>query len=142
MARKDILPFIPFCKQHILDNIDGHEGQDYYGCDLGGYLTEAMNADGSFTYSREEAKEYIKEWWDDAADYSDYEEMNWGKRETNPFGEPELFTVRMVIEGVSGLMGQLPIIEENWTDKIELTPEVIETIKQQVNDLPDDTTVF
>lgn len=136
------MEFIPFCKQQILDNIDNEEGYSRYGCDLGSYLTEGMNADGSFTYSREEAKEYIKEWWDDAANYSDYEEMNWGKRETNPFDEPELFTVRMVIEGVAGIMGQLPIIEENWNDKIELTPETIKTIKEQVAAIPDDVEVF
>ena len=139
---QNIMDFIPFCKQQILDNIDNEEGYSRYGCDLAGYLTEGMNADGSFTYSREEAKEYIKEWWDDAANYSDYEEMNWGKRETNPFDEPELFTVRMVIEGVAGIMGQLPIIEENWNDKIELTPETIKTIKEQVAAIPDDVEVF
>lgn len=142
MAQNNIMEFIPFCKQQILDNIDNEEGYSRYGCDLAGYLTEAMNADGSFTYSREEAKEYIKEWWDDAANYSDYEEMNWGKRETNPFDEPELFTVRMVIEGVAGIMGQLPIIEENWNDKIELTTETIKTIKEQVAAIPDDVEVF
>lgn len=142
MAQNNIMEFIPFCKQQILDNIDNEEGYSRYGCDLAGYLTEAMNADGSFTYSREEAKEYIKEWWDDAANYSDYEEMIWGKRETNPFGEPELFTVRMVIEGVAGIMGQLPIIEENWNDKIELTTETIKTIKEQVAAIPDDVEVF
>ena len=68
--------------------------------------------------------------------------MNWGKRETNPFGEPESFTVRMVINGVDGIMGQLPIIEENWNDKIELTPETIKTIKEQVAAIPDDVEVF
>ena len=142
MAQNNIKKFIPFCKQQILDNIDNEEGNSRYACDLAGYLTEAMNVDGSFTYSSEEAKEYIKEWWDDAAKYSDYEEMNWGKRETNPFGEPESFTVRMVINGVDGIMGQLPIIEENWNDKIELTPETIKTIKEQVAAIPDDVEVF
>lgn len=142
MAQNNIMKFIPFCKKQILDNIDYEEGNSRYGCDLAGYLTEGMNADGSFTYSREEAKEYIKEWWDDAANYSDYEENELGKRGTNPFGEPELFTVRMVIEGVDGIMGQLPIIEENWNDNIELTPETIKTIKEQVAAIPDNVEVF
>ena len=71
MAQNNIKKFIPFCKQQILDNIDNEEGNSRYACDLAGYLTEAMNVDGSFTYSSEEAKEYIKEWWDDAAKYSD-----------------------------------------------------------------------
>lgn len=133
--------FIPFCKEHILNHIDDYEGQSHYGCDLGDYLTETMNADGTFTYSTAKARELLQAWWDDAADYSEYEDFNFGKR-SNPFENVEAFLVRMVIEGVNGLMGKLPIIEENWNDELELTPEVIATIKEQVEELSDDEEVF
>ena len=142
MAQNEIMAFVPFCKQFIEEHIDKYEGQSHCGYDIAGCLTEEMNVNGSFTYSREKAKDYIKEWWDDAAEYSDYEEMNWGKRESNPFSDPEVFTVRMVIEGVFGIMAQLPIIDKNWNDKIELTPRKIRTIKKQLKELGDDIKVF
>lgn len=46
----------------------------------------------------------------------------------------EAFMVRMVIEGISSILSQCGIIDENWDDEIELTPEVIETIKEQIED--------
>lgn len=137
----EIKSFIEFCKAQVIDNLADYEGQDVYACDLAYTLTERMNADGTFTYNRAEAKEYIKEWWDTAADYSDYEEFNFGKR-SNPFENPEAFTVCMVINGVSGLLAKCAIIDEKWNDRIELTAENIATIKEQIEELSDDTEVF
>lgn len=138
---KDKEDFIPFCKQQILDNIDEFEGDSKYGCDLGYELTQGMNCDGTFTYSTKEAMEYLQDWWWDAEQYSEYEDFNFGER-TNPFKNVEAFLVRMVVEGVNGLMGKLPIIEEHWNDKLELTPENIETIKEQLDELSDEEEVF
>jgi hypothetical protein len=138
---KEIIDFIPFCKQQILDEIDNYEGENKYGCDLGYELTQGMNCDGTFTYSRAQAIEYIKEWWDDCAEFSDYEDFNFGKR-SNPFENPEAFTVRMVVEGVSGLMAKLPIIDKHWNDKFKLTKRAINTIKKQLDELSDDVEVF
>jgi hypothetical protein len=138
---KDKEDFIPFCKQQILDNIDEFEGDSKYGCDLGYELTQGMNCDGTFTYSTKEAMEYLQEWWWDAEQYSEYEDFNFGER-TNPFKNVEAFLVRMVVEGVNGLMGKLPIIEEHWNDKLELTPENIEIIKEQLGELSDEEEVF
>ena len=42
--------------------------------------------------------------------------------------------VRMVIEGISSILSQCEIIDENWNDGIELTPEVIGAIKEQIKD--------
>ena len=138
---KDKEDFIPFCKQQILDNIDEFEGDSKYGCDLGYELTQGMNCDGTFTYSTKEAMEYLQDWWWDAEQYSEYEDFNFGER-TNPFKNVEAFLVRMVVEGVNGLMGKLPIIEEHWNDKLELTPENIEIIKEQLDELSDEEEVF
>ena len=137
----EIKPFIAFCKEHIADKLEDYEGQDAYGCDLAYKLTEGMNADGSFTYSTAKAKEYIKEWWDDAADFSEYEDFNFGER-SNPFQNPEAFTVKMVIEGVAGLLSKCALIDQYWNDRLELTAENIATIKEQIDELPDDVEVF
>lgn len=123
--------FTDYCRDFITDNISYYQGQKVYGCDLGYTLCEGINANGTATYSRKEAKEYICEWWNDAADFSDYEEFNFGKR-SNPFDNPEAFMVKMVIEGVDSLLSQCQVIDDNWNDEIVLTDEVIDLITSSI----------
>ena len=59
--------FTDYCRDTIIDALDSYEGQDVYPCDLAYTLTECMNANGTCTFSSAEAKDYIKEWWDEAA---------------------------------------------------------------------------
>ena len=61
--------FLNYCKNYIIDHIEDWEGQTKYACDLGNYLTEGPNIDGSLTYSTYMAKEYIREWWYEAGEY-------------------------------------------------------------------------
>ena len=42
--------FIDYCKNYVLEHIDGYEGQEVYLCDLGFTLTEGPNCDGTLTY--------------------------------------------------------------------------------------------
>ena len=139
---KEIKPFIPFCKEKIINELENYEGQTVYACDLGWTLTEDINANGSFTYSRELAKVYLEEWWNEAADYSEYEKFSFGEYQHNRFENPEAFTVCMVIEGVNGLLSKCPLINDNWNDEIELTDDVVSTLKEQVEELSDDENVF
>ena len=125
--------FNEFCKDYICEHLDELEGVNVYACDLAYTLAEHDNVNGTMTYSWETAVDYIREWWYDCGDFSDYEEMNFGER-SNPFANPESFIVRMVIEGINFIFSQCPIIGENWNNEIELTPEVIETIKEQIDD--------
>lgn len=125
--------FNDFCKEYICEHLDEMESVTVYACDLAYTLAESDNINGSMTYDRNKAIYFIREWWDDCADYSDYEQSNFGKR-SNPFVNPEAFMVCMVIAGVSSILSQCPIINEKWNDKIELTPEVIEAIKEQIED--------
>lgn len=134
--------FIDFCKEKINDELDNYAGQTVYAADLGFTLTEDINANGTFTYSRELAKDYIREWWDDANDYWQYEEFNFGEHCHNPFDNPEAYTVCMVIEGVRGLLAKCPFIDENWDEEIELTEENINLIKEQIAEIDDDEPVF
>ena len=124
--------FSDYCRDTIIDALDSYEGQDVYTCDLAYTLTETMNADGTCTYSSAEAKDYIKEWWDEAGEYWEYENDNFGEHRWNPFDDPEAFMVCMVIEGVASMLSQCATIDENWNDSIELTAEIIEKIKEEV----------
>ena len=139
---KEIKPFIPFCKEYLNEQLDEYEGQTHYACDLGYILTEGINADGSFTYSRELAKDYLKEWWDEAGDYAEYEKFSFGEYEHNPFENPEAYTVCMVIQGICGLLSKCELIDSNWNDEIELTEDNICRLKDEIDELSDDVEVF
>lgn len=134
--------FIVYCKQYIYDHIDGYRGQKVYLCDLGFTLTDGPNCDGTLTYSTEKAKEYLREWWWDAADYFEYEKDNFGGEYShNPFENPEVYMVCMVIEGVCTLIDRAITalgLDDQWNDEVELTADLIEKIKGAVEEFNDD----
>lgn len=126
--------FITYCKQYIYDHIEDYRGQSLYACDLGFTLTERPNCDGTLTYNRKEAEEYLKEWWYDAADYYDYERANFGSGGHNPFENPEAYMVCMVIEGVNVLISYAlsEIDGVDWNGMVELTDDLIKRIVEIV----------
>ena len=128
--------FITYCKDYIIDNLPEHEGRLIYPGDLGYDLMEGPNADGTLTYSSYEAKEYLREWWDEADDYYEYERNNFGKGGHNPFANPEAYMTCMVIEGVNALISQAfdRIDDVEWNEKVELTADLIEQITEKVNE--------
>ena len=130
--------FVDYCKDYIKDHINDFEGETPYACDFCMTITEAPNSDGTLTYSTEQAKEYLKEWWNDCADYFQYEKDSFGENLHNPFENPEAFMVCMVIEGCNAILSRCPIIEENWNERIELTEEVISEILEYVEDFDED----
>lgn len=123
-----------YCKNFIADNLENYSNQSIYGCDLGYTITEGINIDGSCTYSTYKAKEYLKFWWDEAADYFQYEKDNFGENLHNPFERPEAFMVCMVIQGVNSLLSQVSFIDKNWNNKIELTEKNIKKIIREIKD--------
>ena len=46
---KEILSFVEFCKDHIVEHLEDWEGDTVDAGELGWKLTEGMNADGTFT---------------------------------------------------------------------------------------------
>ena len=130
--------FFDYCKNYIIDHIEDWEGETKYACDLGGYLTEGPNVDGSLTYSTYMAKEYIREWWYEAGEYWEYEKNNFGENLHNPFDNPEAYMVCMVIEGVNAILSRCQYIEDNWNDEITLNEDTIKMIIEQVNEQDDD----
>lgn len=132
---EQLLSYSDYCKEHIKDNIENYENEHVYACDLANHLTEAINIDGSATYSTYKAKEYIKFWWDEASDYFQYEKDNFGENLHNPFERPEAFHVCMIIQGVSSLLYQCSTIDKHWNDEIELTPKHIKKILKEIENL-------
>ena len=126
--------FIDYCKEHIEEKIYNYVGSTHYGADFTYTITEEENANGTLTFSRETARNILGEWWYDCGDYWEYEKDNFGEHAHNPFDEPEAYMVCMVIEGVNAILANEPHIEESWNDKLELTEEVIEDIKEYVKE--------
>lgn len=124
--------FNEYCHDFIADNLPLYDGHLHYGSELGYDITEEMNVNGSATFSRPAAMDYIREWWIEAADYWEYERLEFGEHFHNPFDDPEAYMVCMIIEGVNSILAQSTFINENWNEEIELTPENIALILSQV----------
>lgn len=132
---EELLSYTDYCKEFIKDNIEDFENTSHYACDLASELTYAINVDGTATYSTYRAKEYLREWWDDCADYFQYEKDNFGENLYNPFDRPEAFHVCMIIQGVSSLLAQCSIIDKKWNDKIRITKRTIKSIFKEIENL-------
>ena len=98
-------------------------------------MTEEINVNGSATFSRQKAMDYIKEWFDEAAEVYDYQVENYGRATQNLFENPEAWMVCMIIEGCANLIGQCKCVEEIWNDEVELTEELAEQIKEEIKNL-------
>lgn len=123
-----------YCKNYITENLPECVGRDICGCELGCTVTERINADGSCTYDTELAKDYIKNWFDEAGEFLDYELTNFGENKYNPFEEPESFMVCMVIEGINSLLSQSDFVNSFWDDKTKLTKKMVTTILKEISD--------
>lgn len=136
---KNLESFTQYCKDFITDHIDNWVGEMVYGSELGYNITEGINADGSCTYSTYMAKQYLQAWWDDAADYWEYEKLSFGEHAHNPFDSAEAYMVCMVIEGVNRLLGDFFTgdAEDLWDRKFELTQAIADEICECVNNAYD-----
>ena len=134
--RKD---YVTYCKDYLIDELKEMRGQkqSHYGCDLGNHLTHGPNVNGSITFSTYEAKEYIKEWFDEAGEVYQYQKDNYGEVMQNPFESPEAFMVCMLIEGVNNILNQCDVISDNWNDNIVWTTSLINKLIKQVEAVTD-----
>ena len=135
METVKLMSYTEYCIDHIKTELPEWLDTNVYACDLSSALTEAININGTATYSTDLAKQYIQYWWDEAADYMEYEKVHFGQNLHNPFERPEAFHVCMIIQGVSSLLSQCNIIGENWNAQIHLTQEVIDTVLKEIDGL-------
>lgn len=126
--------FVEYCKDYILVNLPEYEDCEWYGCDAAYELTEKDNVNGGME-SPEVSKEYIKEWWDDCADFYEYYKWSLGKdiaAELNVFDDPQKFMFCMVYEGIHYILSRISIIDENRKDTLLLDIDTIENIQEEV----------
>ena len=115
----------------ISDALDDYEGVKVYGCDLALKLFEGENINGSISCSSYEAKEFIRQYWDDAGEIFDDWKLNTGES-INPFENPESFQIIMLLEGARDILSQSNFLDEHSNDEFELTNDVIRTIKTDI----------
>ena len=131
--------FVEYCKDYIIDSLPDFEDEEVYGCDLCSKLTESDNVNGSMTYSTYKAQQYIKEWWDDCAEFYEFADMEFGSdyvsKSLNVFANPEAFMLVMVMEGIGYLLSRVSIVDENWNDEFILDKEAIDTIIDEVSEM-------
>ena len=124
--------YVDYVKNFIKDNLPNLENETKYACDLGYYITECINVKGYATYNKQEAMQYIKEWFDEAAEVYEYEMENFGKVYHNPFKDPKAWMVCMIIEGVNAILCRCNVLEKCWNEEIVLTVDVIDSILAEV----------
>ena len=138
--------------QQLLDYSD--VAMDINCSEIGWLLTEEINANGSITYSREEARQFLLEhplatdttirymiesglkdfediyYPEDAADdeingtYNVY--IQWNAEEVH---------VTMYIAVVNDMIGSCPFVQQHWNEKILLDETATETIVAQLHEL-------
>lgn len=130
-------------RKYIVDEIIGkledYEGVTEYGCDLAYTLFAGENANGSYTCSTYEAKQWIQEHFDDLGEVVEDLNFQFGDSNVIPnvFENPEAFQVVIIIEGASYLLSKCKTIDELWNEEFELTPELIEKITKDLEEIKD-----
>ena len=118
----------------LKDKLDEYEGTPSYGCDLAYNLLQQYNVDGSYTYSTYEAKQWIQEHFDELGDIVK-EMTEEGLTPCNVFDNPEAFQVQIMLFVAGDLLGQCKTVNKFWNGEQELTKEIINKIKEELDNL-------
>ena len=139
-----IMDFVPYCKEYAIEHLEDYKSynKSVYGADLGYELTECDNVNATITCSTWLAKQYLKEWWDEASDYFEYEKSDFGQNYYNPFEKPEAYMLCMVIQGVNSILSRCKTVDENWNEQFELTDEIIDNIISEIKEISDYDRLF
>jgi hypothetical protein len=119
-------------KNYLNEKLNDYKNATSYGCDLAYLLTESENATGSVYCNAYKTKELIKANFELFGDFLEYCKDNFGT-ELNPFAEPEKAHVILLIESCSQILGQSKYLQDNWDNLIQLTDEVVEILKNDIN---------
>ncbi len=120
--------------EKLIEEMENYKDNEVYACDLAYTLFERYNIDGSITYSTYEAKEWIKNNFNDLGEIVEEIQAN-GLEIPNVFDIPEAFMVVIYLEVASYLMAQCKFIDEHWDDTIILNDVNISTITKQLKNM-------
>lgn len=119
--------------EDLINHLDGYKGATVYGCDLAFTLFEGYNVDGSVTYSRYKAQEWIKAHFDELGEIVEDMRDNWEyEAGADIFDNPEKFMTSCYLWVASEICGQLDSVNEIWDDETELTADLIDKITKEL----------
>lgn len=123
--------------EYIVDKLKEHEGCTEYGTDLAVTLLEDETQQGFITpYEKESRKWVLSHFWDIETKLKETWDPEISRYIQKKFwDDPNGFMVCIYIETARDLLSQCKTIDENWNEKIELTPEIIDTITKQLEEL-------
>lgn len=118
--------------EDMCDRLDNWEGHTVYIGDLVSYIYQSPMVDGSILYSTYETREWIGRYMNDIAeaieDYDLTEFMDFSLA----FTEPEAFHVNLVTYLAGDYIFKSEWVREHEDEEVELTEEIIETIKREL----------
>jgi hypothetical protein len=123
-----------FVADILMDKLDEYKGTSTYGCDLAFCLLQQYDADGSYTYSTYEAKQWVASCFDELGDIvNDMTEE--GLEPCNVFDNPEAFQVQIMLYVASQLLGQCDAVTAFWNEEFTLEADIIKKIKEELNEI-------
>lgn len=120
--------------EDICDRLENWEGNVVAISDLPNYLYQSALADGSILYSTYKTRQWIAKYFEDIAEViEDYEyEIEDCVDLKQAFTNPEAFHVDLCYFLCSPLLHESEWINDNEDEEVELTEEIIETIKGEL----------
>ena len=118
----------------LKDKLSEYEGTPSYGGELDFYLLQQYNMDGSYTYNTYEAKQWIQEHFDELGDIVK-EMTEEGLPPCNVFENPEVFQVQIMLFVAGDLLCQCETVTSFWDDEIILEKNIIDKIKEELENL-------
>lgn len=126
----------PEVAEQLADKLSNYEGQFIYGSDLAFTLFESENIDGSITYNKYKAKEWIKKHFDELGEVVERMQAEWDYNAgVDIFDNPEKFMVSVYLWVASEICGTLETVGDFLTNGEELTAELIEKITEELEQL-------
>lgn len=125
-------------KDFVIDVLEGqldeYENSTICGGDLAYTLLEPYNIDGTYTYDTYAAIGWVKLHFEEISDII-FEMKKTGFCPVDVFDNPEAFQVQIMLYVAGQLLGQCDTVNEFWNEEQELTQEIIDKIKEELDNL-------
>lgn len=134
--------FKEYMKNYILEKLENMEGTTCYICDLSGDLYQDDNINGTITFNRAEAEQFIKEHVDEYKNTIKYWNFHAGAEFSNNialayFENSEKAHCLLVFCYVDAILNLWLGKRDDWNEEKEITPDFIQEIKENLDDMID-----
>lgn len=119
-----------FVIKEIKVRLNRLEGEIVSGCDLADSLFKDCLDNKSFTHSKYEATEWIKDNFEEIGEvlYNISDHVT-----ANAFSQPKLFQFQLLYETAFYLLSQCDTVDSSWEEEQKLSKEIIEKISDELD---------